>query len=121
MKTLGNIKDDDNGKVDLQQVMAKYFSNPDASTDDEDVHAYAEKLGVETEDLENAGYELLHCFFAEGNSPGMKTKPDPKQVKLGMSIEAEHSDNKLIQRKIVLDHLAEDKAYYTKLAKMEES
>jgi hypothetical protein len=122
MKTLGNIKDDDSKtKPDLQKAMVKYFSDPDASTDDEDVHAYAVKLGVEPEELEEAGYELLHCFFSEGNSSGSKVKPDPGQVKMGMAVEAEHSDNPLIQRKIVLDHLAESGSYYTHLAKMEES
>lgn len=37
---------------------------------------------------------------------------DPEQVKAGMRVEAEHTDNAATARKIALDHLDEDPDYY---------
>lgn len=45
---------------------------------------------------------------------------DPEQVKAGIKVEYEHTDNATIALKIALDHLAEFPDYYTRLAKMEE-
>jgi hypothetical protein len=42
-----------------------------------------------------------------------------KQYKMGIKVEMEHTDDKEIAHEIVLDHLWEDKLYYTKLKKME--
>lgn len=39
----------------------------------------------------------------------------------GMKVEAEHTDDKKLQKKIALDHLAEDINYYKKLKKVEKS
>lgn len=46
---------------------------------------------------------------------------DPKQVKMGMKVESEHTSDKEVAMEIVLDHLSEDPHYYTKLKKVEES
>lgn len=43
---------------------------------------------------------------------------DPKELVKGIKIEMEHTDDPEIAREIALDHLAEDKKYYTKLAKI---
>lgn len=40
---------------------------------------------------------------------------DPKQIEMGMEVEAEHTPNPEIQDEIVHDHLDEDPEYYTKL------
>jgi len=45
---------------------------------------------------------------------------DPKELEMGLAVEMEHTTNKDIAKKIALDHLAEIKDYYTRLAKMEE-
>lgn len=58
-------------------------------------------------------------FFDEGESAGKDFTPDAKQLKLGIRIEAEHSSDPAIQRKIAMDHLAEHPKYYTALDKME--
>ena len=42
---------------------------------------------------------------------------DPEELKKGMKVESEHSDDPEVQRKIATDHLKEDPEYYTKLAK----
>lgn len=42
-----------------------------------------------------------------------------KQLKLGLKIEKEHTDDAKKAREIAMDHLAEDPKYYTKIKKME--
>lgn len=44
---------------------------------------------------------------------------DAKELEMGIVVEHEHTTNKDIAKKIALDHLAEIKDYYTRLAKME--
>ena len=44
---------------------------------------------------------------------------DQNELKMGMEVESEHTDDKYIALEIVLDHLAEFPDYYTKLIKME--
>ena len=41
------------------------------------------------------------------------------QLNKGIRTEGEHTKNKLVAKKIALDHLAEDLFYYEKLAKIE--
>ncbi len=51
---------------------------------------------------------------------GMKIKDfNPKEVKIGMEVEKEHTLDECIREKIVLDHLSEIDDYYTRLIKME--
>lgn len=40
---------------------------------------------------------------------------DIKQLKVGIAVEIEHTDNTEIAKEIALDHLTEDPEYYTKL------
>ena len=42
-----------------------------------------------------------------------------KQLKMGMGVEKEHTKNKIVSKKIAMDHLIEDPKYYTKLKKIE--
>lgn len=44
---------------------------------------------------------------------------DPGQLKRGIEVEKEHTDDPEIAKKIALDHLAEISDYYTRLDKME--
>jgi len=39
----------------------------------------------------------------------------PKQLAIGKKVEKEHTSDNKIAKEIALDHLAEDKKYYTKL------
>lgn len=45
------------------------------------------------------------------------SKFNKKEVKMGLKVEMEHTNNKKIAEEIVADHLTEDKHYYTKLMK----
>lgn len=40
---------------------------------------------------------------------------DDEQLKMGIEVEKEHTDNLEIAKSIAKDHLIEDKIYYTKL------
>ena len=40
---------------------------------------------------------------------------DQKELKEGIKVEKEHTDKPCVAKKIALDHLKEDKKYYTKL------
>jgi hypothetical protein len=41
------------------------------------------------------------------------------ELNKGIRVESEHTGNKLVAKKIALDHLAEDLFYYSKLKKIE--
>ena len=42
-----------------------------------------------------------------------------EQCKMGIKVEHEHTDDDMLALEIAMDHLVEDKDYYTKLEKME--
>lgn len=44
---------------------------------------------------------------------------DPVQLKIGIKIEKEHTNNPIIAKAIAKDHLSEIPDYYTRLIKME--
>jgi hypothetical protein len=46
-------------------------------------------------------------------------KFDAEQLRMGIEVEYEHTDNREIAKAIAKDHLAECDTYYTRLAKME--
>jgi hypothetical protein len=97
----------------------EFFSTHE-KPDDEEVHKLAEQLGIDKHQFEEKIYELLSSFFDAGKS---KTNPpenvDPEQLKKGMEVEKEHSNNPIITRRIALDHISEFPTYYTALEKME--
>jgi hypothetical protein len=47
-----------------------------------------------------------------------KEDVDPDQLKMGIKVELEHTNDRKIAEEIALDHLAEDKKYYSKLKKV---
>lgn len=47
-------------------------------------------------------------------------KVDPQQLRMGIEVEMEHTDNKHKAKQIALDHLAEISDYYTRLKRMED-
>lgn len=59
-----------------------------------------------------AGKEILKKEIAE---PALEKDVDPYQLQLGIEEEMEHTNDRKVAKKIALDHLGEDKKYYTKL------
>jgi len=103
---------------DLRVQLIKWFlENP--YPNDKQVHAYAEKIGMDEHELEGHIYSIISSVLSEGKSKGKEVKHDPKQLEMGIKVEMEHTSCPTISRKIALDHLAEIPDYYTRLDKME--
>jgi len=66
-------------------------------------------------------FESFMKFYENERIPGGKgdgldaSDVDEKQLRVGIAVEYEHTNNVNIAREIALDHLAEDPEYYTKL------
>ena len=108
------------------QVIEFLVDNP--SPPDSDVHAFAEEIGVETEEVEAAIYALAGryvAFLGQGRAQdeGITVEDvDPDELAAGIKVEMEHTDDEDLAEKIALDHLAEaPTTYYTALKQMEES
>lgn len=116
-----------NDYIDLDEkdyALIKLFSNKKKIKDHRDFHALAEKLGMkEAGDLEERAYSMLQSFWSQGRAveKGMKFDVDENEVKMGIKVEMEHTDSKVMAYRITLDHLAEMKDYYTRLDEMEKS
>jgi len=107
-------------KVDL--ALIELLSKGSKIKDHRDIHSLAEKLGLDPPELEEKAYALLQSFWSNGraNKKGFNfSDADPKEVKMGIEVEYEHTDNKYMAYRIAIDHLAEMPDYYTELAKME--
>jgi hypothetical protein len=102
-----------------EKVMALFRENP--SPPDEEMHELAEELGVHPARLEG----LVYKMFGEKLKTGQKhenvpvTNFDPKQIRAGMSVEKEHTDDPAKAQEIAKDHLSEFPDYYTRLLEME--
>ena len=101
-------------------IMDFFADNP--SPPDEDVHALADKLGIDEHKFEGYIYSILGSILGTGQAKKEKfteKDADEKELKLGIKVEMEHTKNKAIAKRIALDHLAELPDYYTRLLKME--
>jgi hypothetical protein len=101
-------------------IMDFFADNP--SPPDEDVHALADKLGIDEHKFEGYIYSILGSILGTGQAKKEKfteKDADEKELKLGIKVEMEHTKNKAIAKRIALDHLAELPDYYTRLTKME--
>jgi Protein of unknown function (DUF5661) len=112
-------KEEDN--KDIQEKIAEFFAN-NPNPPDEEIHAMAKRMGLQPDDLETHIYALLGSLLGDGNAKkkGFTEKDaDSKQLEMGTKVEMEHTTNKILAKRIALDHLAEIPDYYTRLKKME--
>jgi len=74
-------------------------------------------------DPENADPEqIMNRAKVVGRKQEMyKAEPDPEQLKMGIKVEMEHTDDKEVAEKIARDHLNEVADYYTKLKEVEKA
>jgi translation elongation factor EF-Tu-like GTPase len=103
------------------EIMEFFADNP--SPQDEEIHALADKLGIDEHKFEAYIYAILGSILGTGEAKKKKfTEEDanPEELKQGIKIEMEHTKNKAVAKRIALDHLAELPDYYTRLTKMEE-
>ena len=111
-------KEDD---TTIQEKIAEFFAN-NPNPPDEEIHAMAKKLGLEPDDLETHIYAIIGSLLGDGyaKKEGFTEKDaDKKQLEMGIKVEMEHTTNKILAKRIALDHLAEIPDYYTRLDKME--
>lgn len=66
------------------------------------------------------GVKTKHDYIKGGLADGRPSSDfDPKQIKKGIKVEMEHTDDPRIAEEIARDHLSEDPKYYDHLAEME--
>jgi len=119
-KYLGNIFREDVGGKSIKDKIVNFFvKNP--YPDDDQVHKFAEKEGINPHRLESYIYSLLSDFITgvgkHDHIPD--TKFDANELEMGIEVEKEHTDSETISKSIAKDHLMECPTYYTRLAKME--
>ena len=106
------------GSADIHEEIIKWFiKNPNPP--DSKVHAFAEKMGFESDKFEAHIYMILSDLIHKGRSQNFKGKYDSKELAMGVEVEKEHMPYPSIAEKIAKDHLAELPDYYTRLKKME--
>lgn len=106
----------------IYDALVKYFqSNPKPS--DEEFHQFARKLNLTPEKLEEKLYFLFAALLkGVGKHSGTADeKFNPEELKKGIKVEMEHTDNLYVAKLIAKDHLVELPDYYTRLAKMEKT
>jgi hypothetical protein len=82
---------------------------------DKEIHALAEKLGVEHSKFEGMIYGIISNLIEHGKNG----KHNPKELKLGIDVESEHTNYPALAKFIAMAHLKEMPDYYTRLKKME--
>lgn len=93
----------------------------------EDIQKFSEKEGLKYEEVLTICFGLLTSFFSKGrfNEKGKDIKFDKKELKLGIKVEYEHTDDPIIAERIAKDHLTEipgtgnNDGYYSLLERME--
>lgn len=115
---------------DRKEVIDLLASAKGKPLDDDKVHALADKLGMKPHELESEIYAFASLWAINEQAkvnPGGRaeakgvTRDDfPKAtIDKGIKVELEHTKDRELAERIVLDHLAESKLYYDALADME--
>jgi hypothetical protein len=114
-------------EVNLDLIIMDFIkANP--NSEDKSIHKLAKDLNIDTDQLEEKIYKILGSFLGYGKANKNKfteNDADPEQLKMGIEIEMEHTNNKWIAKRIALDHLSEQwvkglkQTYYTDLKQME--
>jgi len=106
-----------------EKIIAYFSENPNPS--DKDLHAWVEENGFDIHEVETIVYKLatkMVLFLTGGRAIEMGLSPksvDSNELKMGISIEKEHTPDEETAERIAIDHLAELPDYYSRLKKME--
>jgi hypothetical protein len=104
---------------DLVMGIIKWLkANPKPS--DDEVHNFAEEIGLNPHELETHIYMILGDILSEGKSKGFTGEYNEHELVMGVEVEMEHTTIPCIARKIAQDHLVEIPDYYSRLKRMEE-
>jgi len=112
------LREQDN--MELKEKIIDFFkANPNPP--DEQVHEFADSIGVNPHELETNIYEILSTMLKTGRHQDVPdSKFDQKELEEGQIIEKEHTDCPILAKEIAKDHLSEIPDYYTRLKKMED-
>jgi len=115
------LLNEENGDNKIKDEIIKFFlSNP--NPDDDKIHGLADKLGIDPHELETNIYSILTGLLKVGKHRDTPVeKFDANQIKMGIDVEKEHTDDPTIAVEIAKDHLAEIPDYYTRLKEMEDA
>jgi hypothetical protein len=111
----------DNKPDGIRDTIIRFFKEHQ-TIEDSEIHALADKLGIEHSEFEKQVYSVLKDilsgkFFKHWNAPDSKF--DPKELAMGVNVEKEHTDNPEWAKIIAKAHLTELPNYYTLLDAME--
>ncbi len=103
----------------MRQTLIQFLAE-DAKKQSE-LQVLATKLGVPLGELQKIPAKdiktILHYVGKHDYAPNSDF--NAKELRMGIEVESEHTDNELVAELITKDHLKEFPNYYTKLAKME--
>jgi len=106
MKFTDIVEDNEEPELDFSDIGNGIGDGGVAETDD------VEQIEVDKEEIG----DKIKGGKADDNSP---QEFDKEQIKMGLKIEMEHTDDPMIAIEIAMDHLSEFPDYYTRLDKME--
>lgn len=89
--------------------------------DDNVIHAWAEKEGIDTHEFEGLIYKTLKDLVNLKDSELPDDKFDSKELEMGIKVEKEHTNSPIMAKAIAKAHLNEMPDYYTKLLAMEKA
>lgn len=115
---ISNYLTENNEEVE-KKIISFFKDNPNPT--DEMIHDFSEKENIDTHKFEEIVYGILGSILGYGKSKEFKGDYDPKEIEMGIKVEMEHTNSKIIALRIVKDHLAELPDYYTRLIKMEKN
>jgi uncharacterized circularly permuted ATP-grasp superfamily protein len=107
-----------NSDFKIQKQIIKFLNQKQHKK--QNIDTIVSKIEIEREKLINSMHELMVAFFSEGKSVNFNGEYDQVQLKKGIEVEMEHTNNPLIAEKIAKDHLSEIPNYYDYLETMEE-
>ncbi len=116
---IGTLSEQKIDESSMQKRIIEFFKDNPKPNDDE-IHEFASNLGINKHRFEEMIYELLGSIFGYGRSIGFDGEYDNHELAMGIKVELEHTNNRIIAEKIAKDHLSEIDDYYTRLKKMED-
>ena len=103
-----------------------FFLKVHPDPEDKMLHTWAEENGYDVHEVETEIYKLATKYVAfltggQANEIGLSEEDvDPDELEIGIDIESEHVDDEEMQKRMALDHLAENEFYYSLLQKLVE-
>lgn len=101
-----------------EKATVKSFFKSHPSPSDDQVHELAESMKVSPHSLEEEIYKMVGKT-AQKHEHVPDSKYNQEQLRMGIKVEKEHTDDPEKAKEISKDHLSELPDYYTRLHKME--